>query len=200
MCPWWSLQDCGDLQFAIFMCDCSLHLGDRFLRKVSSSLSFEHDVRTFFWGGTIQEAGAERERERESQMGRIRRPTRTRLIITVRKNQMVLQRHNQVNVCIWLWWWFPLQCFGRRYLSISIYLSVIISIYLSGFGYDDVFKSSSFSNLLWDRVWQGEKRERGGAERHGVRAIFWYIPDTRMLLQLVSTQYLYTAYLNIGVY
>ena len=80
------------------MCDCSLHLGDRFLRKVSSSLSFEHDVRTFFFGGTIQEAGAERERERESQMGRIRRPTRTRLIITVRKNQMVLQRHNQVNL------------------------------------------------------------------------------------------------------
>jgi hypothetical protein len=56
-----------------------------------------------FFGGdsvTIQEAGAERERERESQMGRIRRPTRTRLIITVRKNQMVLQSHNQVNVCI----------------------------------------------------------------------------------------------------
>ena len=46
------------------MCDCSLHLGDSFLRKVSSSLSFEHDVRTIFLGGTIQEAGAERERER----------------------------------------------------------------------------------------------------------------------------------------
>ena len=38
-----------------------------------------------------------------------------------------------------------LQCFGRRYLSICIYLSVIISIYLSGFGYDDVFKSSEVS-------------------------------------------------------
>ena len=66
---------------------------------------FRTDVRTIFLGGTIQETGAERERERESRMGQSRRPTRTRLMMTVRKNQMVLknqmlQRHNQVNVCI----------------------------------------------------------------------------------------------------
>ena len=45
------------------MCDCSLHLGDRFLRKVSSSLSFEHDVRTLF-GDTTGSRGGEGERER----------------------------------------------------------------------------------------------------------------------------------------
>ncbi len=117
----------------------------QFFEKSFFLSEFRTDVRTIFLGGTIQEAGAERERERESRMGRTRRPTRTRLMMTVRKNQMVLQRHNQVNVRIWLWWWFPLQCFGRRYLSISIYLSVIFSIYLSGFGYDDVFKSSEVS-------------------------------------------------------
>ena len=54
----------------------------------------------FLGGDNTGSRGGEGERERESQMGRIRRPTRTRLIITVRKNQMVLQRHNQVNVCI----------------------------------------------------------------------------------------------------
>ena len=51
------------MQFAIFMCDCSLHLGDSFLRKVSSSLSFEHDVITHFVD-TTGSRGGEGERER----------------------------------------------------------------------------------------------------------------------------------------
>ena len=71
-----------------------------FFEKSFFLSEFRTRCENIFLGGTIQEAGAERERERESQMGRIRRPTRTRLIITVRKNQMVLQRHNQVNVFI----------------------------------------------------------------------------------------------------
>ena len=45
------------------MCDCSLHLGDSFLRKVSSSLSFEHDVITLFVD-TTGSRGGEGERER----------------------------------------------------------------------------------------------------------------------------------------
>ena len=67
----------------------------QFFEKSFFLSEFRTDVRTIFFGGTIQEAGAERERERESRMGRIRRPTRTRLMMTVRKNQMVLQSHNQ---------------------------------------------------------------------------------------------------------
>jgi hypothetical protein len=73
-------------------------------RQFSEKSFFLSEFRTrcednFFWGDNTG-TGEERERERESQMGRIRRPTRRRLMITVRKNKMVLQRHNQVNVCI----------------------------------------------------------------------------------------------------
>ncbi len=81
----------------------------------------------FFWG-TIQEAGAERERERESQMGRIRRPTRTRPIITVRKNQMVLQRHNQLKYLIVVM--VPTSMFWSS-LSLYLYLSFSDYLYLS---------------------------------------------------------------------
>jgi hypothetical protein len=45
------------MEFAILMCDCSLHLGNSFLRKVSSSLSFEHDVRTLFVDTTGSRGG-----------------------------------------------------------------------------------------------------------------------------------------------
>jgi hypothetical protein len=71
-----------------------------FFEKSFFLSEFRTDVRTIFFGGTIQEAGAERERERESRMGRIRRPTRTRLMMTVRKNQMVLQSRRKANVFI----------------------------------------------------------------------------------------------------
>jgi len=59
------LQDCGDLQFAIFMCDCSLHLGDRFFEKSFFLSEFRTRCENIFLGGdNTGSRGGEGERER----------------------------------------------------------------------------------------------------------------------------------------